>query len=78
MVTNFLLSFMSSSMGKRSVLDALEKTSKTVPAAEAPAPTEVAPEAAPEKAQEAAPEKAKEAAPPAPNAEAPHEPGAAQ
>jgi preprotein translocase subunit SecG len=82
MVTNFLLSFMSSSMGKRSVLDALEKTNKTVPAAEAPAPTEVAPEkaeeAAPEKAQEAAPEKAGDKAPSAPNAEAPHEQGAAQ
>lgn len=39
MVTNFLLSFMSSSMGQKSVLDALEKTNKstkTVPAASEP------------------------------------------
>src|ERR1700752_2396739 len=37
MVTNFALSFMSSSMGQRSVLDALEKTNKPAGAASAPA-----------------------------------------
>lgn len=55
MVTNFALSYMSSSMSQRSVLDALEKTNKQANPAAAPAsanpgvaPVDAVPEAAPD------------------------------
>jgi len=65
MVTNFALSYMSSSISQKSVLDALENTPKTAkPAGEAAVPTEPAEKEVietPPAAQEAAP--AKEAEP---------------
>lgn len=73
MVTNFALSFMSSSMGQKSVLDALEKTNKTsgasapasMPnAATPPAPTDAAvPSDAAAPAGEAVPAEAPPVAP---------------
>lgn len=61
MVTNFALSYMSSSMSQRSVLDALEKTNKnpkapaSAPANPGVAPVDAVPEAAPDAAAPSAP-----------------------
>ena len=63
MVTNFALSFMSSTMGQKSVLDALEKTNKTGAAGTPAAAPAGAPSAAPDAAAPDAPAAGSEAAP---------------
>lgn len=76
MVTNFALSFMSSSMGQKSVLDALQKTNKTGAASPAsnPAGGAASPDAAPDAPADAAPPTNGEAVPAAtPPADAPSE-----